>query len=1049
MVSALGGGPKKDAPNYDQQIDNAETRLKASGRKVSALSQSYGDTGNQSFKDQVLSKLSPLMDTADSVLNVVERPSQAILHGLQAFSGSKGHITGNTLSEAGKGFLKGLTDVSGQDNLNLRATLNQDPNAGGRLAGLFDTVGTAAIDPTSYLTIGTKAVGKSGLKVIESQLGKETAQQVDRHGFSSLSPKMQTAVRDALQSSSPGAATKGGAEQFTQDAVRALEDGNGLKLAGKTILKGETLRPLTEAAHIPQAVEAFNGTKLADTLRGAFGTLPTRLAPSVGKDAASVAETVIRQGRAGANNAIVDAGTQLREALKRGEPVPDGALPKTAARLFDQSGAKADHEVVDKELIAKLSARKDIETINVAHIRETTKQSIEAEQARIAAQLHKYELGAESTRAKVKALELAARSLRVGTEKAKGVLDSHDSSQAVPNNVLKGIRATGQQSALVQGMLKIARQNAQIADHKLGILNSQADNVKRKSVENLRQQAADAIAEERALTDQIRQQINNVKSSLKPVTEVQDAFERISKSYKNQATNDIVKGLEAIKAEDGTSLIVRDETKVPEGYEALSTPDGKVFAPKEIVSELKSAELVINSDEAKKRLEHIVDEWGKLWRGYATVPTLFGLGFHERNLVGNVFNMWLRGFHNPALFKTSDKIFRAIESGTNAGLPIDKAIARAKSLTPQERNWLQAARKEGVIGDSFFRTDQASTPTFGRNTKEKIGAAINPISPDNVVLRSGSYVGRRIEDNSRLSMFIDQMQKHGDPTIAAQEVKKALFDYSELTGTERSIKRLVPFYTYMRKNTPLQLESLATNPGKFSALAHARDNLQASAADTDGKPLPQYALAQGAIPLLGGDTPVLGSFSLPFQAAFQQIQPLLELASQAPGTPNSLKTEGGTSKAIRDMLGNFGGGPVELGKAAVEQATGKSLLTGGDLQPGTGDERLLKALLPLYGKGDTTIKDLSSGDEGQLKARLLAALAGLSAIPVTDRAVNGEEARRAKELQSEAKGTASIADLRKQGKAPKAKSKTVTTKSKKGTLPKKTLPKSTLPKKKS
>jgi hypothetical protein len=63
---------------------------------------------------------------------------------------------------------------------------------------------------------------------------------------------------------------------------------------------------------------------------------------------------------------------------------------------------------------------------------------------------------------------------------------------------------------------------------------------------------------------------------------------------------------------------------------------------------------------------------------------------------------------------------------------------------------------------------------------------------------------------------------------AANSVKHYLFDYSDITSFEREVmRRLFPFYTWTRKNIPLQLEHLWKQPEKFAPLAipmRMRDN---------------------------------------------------------------------------------------------------------------------------------------------------------------------------------------------------------------------------------
>jgi len=53
----------------------------------------------------------------------------------------------------------------------------------------------------------------------------------------------------------------------------------------------------------------------------------------------------------------------------------------------------------------------------------------------------------------------------------------------------------------------------------------------------------------------------------------------------------------------------------------------------------------------------------------------------------------------------------------------------------------------------------------------------------------------------------------------ADHVKKFMFDYTELTEFERRyMKKIFPFYTWLRKNIPLQLEQLVKQPHKYARL---------------------------------------------------------------------------------------------------------------------------------------------------------------------------------------------------------------------------------------
>lgn len=65
---------------------------------------------------------------------------------------------------------------------NMRATLGIDPNAGGRWAGLLDTVGMVATDPLSAVTLGTSTAAKTALGTVARSVGDDVAEAVAKSG---------------------------------------------------------------------------------------------------------------------------------------------------------------------------------------------------------------------------------------------------------------------------------------------------------------------------------------------------------------------------------------------------------------------------------------------------------------------------------------------------------------------------------------------------------------------------------------------------------------------------------------------------------------------------------------------------------------------------------------------------------------------------------------------------------------------------------------------------------------------------------------------------
>lgn len=92
----------------------------------------------------------------------------------------------------------------------------------------------------------------------------------------------------------------------------------------------------------------------------------------------------------------------------------------------------------------------------------------------------------------------------------------------------------------------------------------------------------------------------------------------------------------------------------------------------------------------------------------------------------------------------------------------------------------------------------------------------------------------RREDIVRMQTFLQRMRRNGgDAAEASWHTIKYHFDYADITYTEKKFARnLFLFYTWYRKNIPLQFVSLIQKPGFFSALTNT-----------------YISLAEGATPL--------------------------------------------------------------------------------------------------------------------------------------------------------------------------------------------------------
>jgi hypothetical protein len=504
----------------------------------------------------------------------------------------------------------------------------------------------------------------------------------------------------------------------------------------------------------------------------------------------------------------------------------------------------------------------------------------------------------------------------------------------------------------------------------------------------------------------------------------------------------LVSDLTTLKDVGGNALVMVGKESAKEARNLGYTKVGgkyvdDIWAEPTIAHELERFNKVVNSDAATAGFRKAVDEWGSLWAGYATTPLIFGTGFFARNAMGNMFNNVLAGIKHTEYaraLKGQVGIAKAIEeTGRTIGPEFEAALIR--HVGANEAKVIQLARDHGALSEGFFNTDLAKEVADRVVGSKGLRSKLNPLNKQNILLAPGQKFNNAIEQNARLAHFMGKFDETGDAILASRSVKKYLFDYGDLTAFEKgTMRRVVRFYTYMRKNTPLQFAEIAHQPGKFTALTHATE----AASDQGGGQglLPNYALGQGTGVVPFGKT--LLSVDTPFSSAAKNIEPSVQALAMVPGfkqlLPQSVRPEGGIGEVARNALNVPSGGPIEVIKYAAEEAFGKTLFTGARVKKNTlgaggHAERFAAAVLPLFAKGRTTVNKVADLDgKDQARARLLTTLLGLYVTPTGDEKTQKGEAMRQLQLVSDAlqklkdEGVTvpTVDELRQAGIIPKA-----------------------------
>ena len=345
-----------------------------------------------------------------------------------------------------------------------------------------------------------------------------------------------------------------------------------------------------------------------------------------------------------------------------------------------------------------------------------------------------------------------------------------------------------------------------------------------------------------------------------------------------KVAEDLLKSIKRYKQTGVADDVVQSALDKGYDFAEIVKNDGTWHAlPKAIVDDLDSAQKFFSNNESFNNLVEGFQRWQGLWKGGA----LFSVGYHMRNMWSNMFNNAVGEITDPRLYKQALDLQVANGQMSRRFLSGSEREA-VKTATEADLDLFRRLRGYNVVGRGQIGVEIGTSAT-GRPTGSIPGI------PGKVLgsrpMRANRQFGEAIEDNARIAHFIGRKKKiwtkekglldvdkipdehkrriaaykkqvdvgnMSDEELyaelqAAASVKKYLFDYEDLTPFERDVmKSVIPFYTWMRKNIPLQIESMLKKPmfGKrglwYTAIPKIKNNLEQMSADFEEVHTPDY-----------------------------------------------------------------------------------------------------------------------------------------------------------------------------------------------------------------
>lgn len=261
--------------------------------------------------------------------------------------------------------------------------------------------------------------------------------------------------------------------------------------------------------------------------------------------------------------------------------------------------------------------------------------------------------------------------------------------------------------------------------------------------------------------------------------------------------------------------------QLPDAITKLNPRLKDLWFDPEVASEItRTTTQYINPQQAKVFMRGF-DTVQNLWKKWTLAPFP---KYHLRNMVGNIWNIYLEGSTGPRHFAQMQALqtYKKYKNSPKMG-KFALAELRKLKITPQQADDLILQLEQtGAVGRGWYAADIET----GLQKEFGLGFLHHPLRikakklvTGEIITEKGMAFGSTIENNARGALFLARLEKGDDALKAATTVKKFLFDYGDLTAFEKQVmKRLMPFYTWTRKNVPLQLEMLWKKPQKFAPL---------------------------------------------------------------------------------------------------------------------------------------------------------------------------------------------------------------------------------------
>ncbi|RJO60403.1 hypothetical protein C4544_05250 [candidate division WS5 bacterium] len=332
----------------------------------------------------------------------------------------------------------------------------------------------------------------------------------------------------------------------------------------------------------------------------------------------------------------------------------------------------------------------------------------------------------------------------------------------------------------------------------------------------------------------------------------------------------------------------------------------KAFPKKEFIGVKKNEALgYISEWDAKLLRDSISPEFQTInmlakATGFDAITSLFkrsvtGLfaPFHVRNfLSGQIQNFEVLGAGalNPKNINVGRKI--AYLMGKGEKIPAGTIEIGGK---PMKFSDVIKPFTDRFSGDTFYNADFEMALKSGTELKQVAGifskqriketAKTVGLGQEAIPFKVGRGIGQFIEHQQKATAYVTALSQGKNIDEALRIAEAAGFDYRALTKFESQImRRLIPFYSFTRKNVELQIKTLGENPQRINQVLAFFRNVGEPLSEEEKQNLPDFIKESIGVKLQ--DTPeglkqYISSFGTPVEAFTQLFgsNPILRIIS--------------------------------------------------------------------------------------------------------------------------------------------------------------------------